>query len=229
MKRCLLVGAAPSAHKELDYILQTQGFDAVYAVDGGFAALQERGIVPDAVFGDFDSLGAVPQHPCVFEYDMHKDFTDMDLAIGHAEQQGLEELVICDAFTGRLDHSLGSLQLLIQTAARGTCVWGIGEETVIARWWHQGRSALFHLRKVRKARVRCFPIAMCAKALLKWAWSGSSAAQPARTGRCGVYPTSLLAGLPASAWKKARCGLSSPLWNSRARRIPIYEYNNVTT
>ena len=122
MKRCLLVGAAPSAHKELDYILQTQGFDAVYAVDGGFAALQERGIVPDAVFGDFDSLGAVPQHPCVFEYDMHKDFTDMDLAIGHAEQQGLEELVICDAFTGRLDHSLGNLQLLIQAAARGTCV-----------------------------------------------------------------------------------------------------------
>ena len=44
MKRCLLVGAAPSAHKELDYILQTQGFDAVYAVDGGFAALQERGL-----------------------------------------------------------------------------------------------------------------------------------------------------------------------------------------
>ena len=106
MKRCLLVGAAPSAHKELDYILQTQGFDAVYAVDGGFAALQERGIVPDAVFGDFDSLGAVPQHPCVFEYDMHKDFTDMDLAIGHAEQQGLEELVICDAFTGRLPRQL---------------------------------------------------------------------------------------------------------------------------
>lgn len=34
MKRCLLVGAAPSAHKELDYILQTQGFDAVYAVEG---------------------------------------------------------------------------------------------------------------------------------------------------------------------------------------------------
>ena len=101
-------------------------------VDGGFAALQERGIVPDAVFGDFDSLGAVPQHPCVFEYDAHKDFTDMDLAIGHAEQQGFEELVICDAFTGRLDHSLGNLQLLIQAAARGTCVWGVGEETVIA-------------------------------------------------------------------------------------------------
>lgn len=56
----------------------------------------------------------------------------MDLAIGHAEQQGFEELVICDAFTGRLDHSLGNLQLLIQAAARGTCVWGIGEETVIA-------------------------------------------------------------------------------------------------
>ena len=87
MKRCLLVGAAPSAHRELDYLLQTQEFDAVYAVDGGYAALQERGIAPNAVFGDFDSLGRVPSHPCVFEYDTHKDFTDMDLAIGHAEQQ----------------------------------------------------------------------------------------------------------------------------------------------
>ena len=93
MKRCLLVGAAPSAHKELDYILQTQEFDAVYAVDGGYAALRQRGIEPDAVFGDFDSLGQAPQHPCVFEYDAHKDFTDMDLAIGYAEQQGYGNVV----------------------------------------------------------------------------------------------------------------------------------------
>lgn len=130
--RCLLVGAAPCAHKGLDYILSSQTFDAVYAVDGGFAALQQRGIVPAKVFGDFDSLGTVPNHPCIVQFDTHKDYTDMDLAIRDAEASGFDELVICDAFEGRLDHTLGNLQLLIQAAARGTKVWGIGEEVAIA-------------------------------------------------------------------------------------------------
>lgn len=132
MKRCLLVGAAPSSHKELDYLLQTQEFDAVYAIDGGYAALEQRGIVPDAVFGDFDSLGHVPVQPNVFSFDTHKDFTDMDLGIQFAEEQGFSELVLCDAFSGRLDHSLGNLQLLVQAASRGTCVWGVGEGIAIA-------------------------------------------------------------------------------------------------
>ncbi len=132
MKRCLLVGAAPSGHKGLDHVLETQRFDAVYAVDGGYAALRERGIVPTKVFGDFDSLGYAPDHPCVSRYDAHKDFTDMDLAIQDAELSGCEELVLCDAFEGRLDHTLGNLQLLVQVAARGTCVWGVGEEFAVA-------------------------------------------------------------------------------------------------
>lgn len=132
MKRCLLVGAAPSHHEGLDYILQTQTFDAVYAVDGGYATLQARGIVPDAVFGDFDSLGAAPNHPDVSEYDAHKDFTDMDLALNRAVASGFDELVMCDAFVGRLDHTLGNLQLLVQTALHGVRVWGIEEDEAIA-------------------------------------------------------------------------------------------------
>lgn len=131
MKRCLLVGAAPSHHEGLDYILETQTFDTVYAVDGGYAALKQRTIMPDAVFGDFDSLGCVPDHPVVCEYDTHKDFTDMDMAINQAIMTGHDELVLCDAFVGRLDHTLGNLQLLIQTAARGVHIWGIGDEEAI--------------------------------------------------------------------------------------------------
>ncbi len=132
MKRCLLVGAAPSEHKGLAHVLETQRFDAVYAVDGGYAVLHERGIVPTKVFGDFDSLGYAPEHPCVARYDSHKDYTDMDLAIQDAELSGYGELVLCDAFEGRLDHTLGNLQLLVQVAARGTRIWGVGEDFAVA-------------------------------------------------------------------------------------------------
>lgn len=132
MKRCLLVGAAPSAHEGLDHILETQTFDAVFAVDGGFETLEKRGIVPTAVFGDFDSLGYVPVHPAVAQFDTHKDFTDLDWAINYAQEQGFEEVVVCDAFVGRLDHTLGNLQLLIQAAGHGLRIWGITEEEVIA-------------------------------------------------------------------------------------------------
>lgn len=132
MKRCLLVGAAPSDHEGLAYILATQTFDAIYAVDGGYAALIERGITPDLAFGDFDSLGQAPDHPHVAAFDAHKDFTDMDWGINHAVDTGFDELVVCDAFVGRLDHTLGNLQLLIQTAAHGVRIWGIEEDEAIA-------------------------------------------------------------------------------------------------
>ena len=60
MKRCLLVGAAPSTGQGLTYILKTQSFDAVYAVDGGYAEVAARAITPDVSIGDFDSLGTTP-------------------------------------------------------------------------------------------------------------------------------------------------------------------------
>ena len=132
MKRCLLVGAAPSSHEGLKAILETQEFDSVYAVDGGYATCQELGLEPAKVFGDFDSLGFTPQHECVAQFDTHKDYTDMDLAIQDAELSGFGELVLCDAFEGRLDHTLGNLQLLVQAAAHGTCVWGVGDEFAVA-------------------------------------------------------------------------------------------------
>lgn len=132
MKRCLLVGAAPSTGEGLDYILQTQSFDALYAVDGGYAQLAKRSLAPDSVFGDFDSLGSTPDHPSVYRYDTHKDFTDMDLAIHHALRSGYGELVVCNAFVGRLDHTIGNMQLLIQAAMQGICIWGIEEDEAIA-------------------------------------------------------------------------------------------------
>lgn len=137
-QRCLIVAAAPCNHRGFDALLNlvNEGtiapFDAVYAVDGGYETLMSRGIMPTCVFGDFDSLGYVPYHPDVHVFDTHKDFTDLDLALSHAWEEGMTEVIVCDALTARLDHSLGNLQLLIAYASRGMQVWGMTEEEVVA-------------------------------------------------------------------------------------------------
>lgn len=135
MYSCLLVGGAPTEHKGLDFVLENCSFDTIIAVDAGYAALVERGIAPHHVFGDFDSLGFIPQEveggACVHPFDPHKDFTDMDLALNFAIGEGFTHIIMCDGLHARLDHSLVNLQLMAGAACKGQRVWGITEEEVV--------------------------------------------------------------------------------------------------
>ena len=135
MHSCLLVGGAPTEHKGLDLVLKNFMFDAIIAVDAGYAALVERGIALHHAFGDFDSLGFVPQEAeggvCVHPFDPHKDFTDMDLALNFAIDEGFTHIVMCDGLHARLDHSLANLQLMAAAARKGQRVWGVTEEEVV--------------------------------------------------------------------------------------------------
>lgn len=135
MYSCLLVGGAPTEHKGLDFVLENCSFDTIIAVDAGYAALVERGVAPHHAFGDFDSLGFVPQEAeggvCVHPFDPHKDFTDMDLALNFAIDEGFTHIVMCDGLYARLDHSLANLQLMAAAARKGQRVWGVTEEEVV--------------------------------------------------------------------------------------------------
>lgn len=135
MHSCLLVGGAPTEHKGLDLVLKNFMFDAIIAVDAGYAALVERGVAPHHAFGDFDSLGFIPQEAesgvCVHPFDPHKDFTDMDLALNFAIGDGFTHIIMCDGLHARLDHSLANLQLMAGAARKGQRVWGITEEEVV--------------------------------------------------------------------------------------------------
>lgn len=130
MACCLIVGAAPSAHRGLAFVLEHVAFDCVIAVDGGYAALTERGITPNIVAGDFDSLGFVPDGAYA-TFDSHKDFTDLDWALQYAYDQGFGDVVLADALSGRLDHSLGNLALMVRSAQAGMRVWGVTDEEVV--------------------------------------------------------------------------------------------------
>lgn len=102
-------------------------FDAVVAVDGGFASLAAVGCAPDLAIGDFDSLGYVPEGAEVLAFPPEKDASDMELALGEAVARGADAVEVYGALGGRLDHTLANLQLLASFAERGLAVAAVGE------------------------------------------------------------------------------------------------------
>ena len=113
---CYIVGAAP-----LDGRMPHPGEgDYLIAADAGYAALKAAGIMPDLVMGDFDSLGAPPEHPNVIRHSPVKDDTDTILAIRWALEQGYRRFLLYGALGGkRLDMTISSFQTLLFLAAHG--------------------------------------------------------------------------------------------------------------
>ncbi|MCK6203841.1 MULTISPECIES: thiamine diphosphokinase [Bacillaceae] len=94
-------------------------------VDRGVFTLLSKGIVPQAAFGDFDSVSpdemmkireAVKK---VRLFNPEKDETDMELAIIWALKQEPEAIKIYGGTGGRLDHFFGNVQLLIGPLLKG--------------------------------------------------------------------------------------------------------------
>lgn len=94
--------------------------DLLIAADAGYAPLADRGMVPDLVIGDFDSLGTVPGGVPVQRYPVHKDDTDLSLAIREGQRRGYTRFALYGAAGGaRADHTLANLQLLAGLAKSG--------------------------------------------------------------------------------------------------------------
>lgn len=93
--------------------------DLLIAADRGYAYLQDAGLTPDLVVGDFDSLGAPPQAQCVLCFPPEKDYTDLDLAIREGKRRGYRVFCIYGALGGRLDHTVANLQLIAALAQEG--------------------------------------------------------------------------------------------------------------
>jgi thiamine pyrophosphokinase len=89
--------------------------DLLIAADGGARHLQKASLLPHVLIGDFDSLEAgelqalehsgvkVVQHPA------RKDYTDLELALRYAAQNGMRHALVFGALGGRWDQSLANL------------------------------------------------------------------------------------------------------------------------
>ena len=121
---CYIVGAAP-----LDGRLpKPKPGDILIAADAGYTALREAGLTPDLVIGDFDTLGAPPDHPNVITHSPIKDDTDLILVVRWATERGYRRFEIYGALGGpRLDMTVASFQTLQMLRSRGARALLVGD------------------------------------------------------------------------------------------------------
>lgn len=104
--------------------------DYVIAADRGFDSLMAYGVTPDLAVGDFDSLGHTPDHPNVIQLPVEKDDTDMMFALRRGLEQGYRRFVLLGGVGGRLEHTLGNLQILDWLTTQGAQGFLAGEKTI---------------------------------------------------------------------------------------------------
>lgn len=107
------------------------GTDYIIAADGGFGYLDRMGVVPDAVVGDFDSLGYIPKHPNLIRHPVEKDDTDTMLAVKYALNLGFRIFYIFGCLGGRVDHTIASLQTLCYISGHGARGYLFGDNGVV--------------------------------------------------------------------------------------------------
>ena len=126
MKECVIFCAA-----ECDGLARPIGQDAfVIAADGGLRHTQSLNITPNAVLGDFDSLGFFPEGANVFP--VEKDDTDAMLAVRLGLRRGCDEFLLYGSLDGpRLDHTVAHFQTLQYLADHGAVGYLIGNTTMV--------------------------------------------------------------------------------------------------
>mgnify|MGYP002224189049 CR=1 FL=1 len=98
-------------------------FDAVIAVDGGFASLAAVDCAPDLAMGDFDSLGYVPEGMSVKAFSPEKDASDMELALEEALARGADAVEVYGALGGAARPHGGELAALGLLCRAGGSLW----------------------------------------------------------------------------------------------------------
>jgi thiamine pyrophosphokinase len=98
--------------------------DFLVAADGGLRHLRALGLQPEVLIGDLDSVepeevdALRAQGVRIEQYPVHKDETDLELAVEMVLQAGCKTLLIVGALGGRLDMTLANLFLLTLPALK---------------------------------------------------------------------------------------------------------------
>lgn len=125
---CFIVGAGSFD----GFDIMPEAGDLIIAADGGYSYLQELGIEPDMLMGDFDSLADIPEDRYLIRHSPIKDDTDMALAVAYAVKAGYRRFFLYGTLGGRrLDHTIANLQLLTGMSRQGLEAYLIGQGSII--------------------------------------------------------------------------------------------------
>ncbi len=96
----------------------TQNCDMIIAADGGARHCLAASILPQVVIGDFDSLTPAELDKLqalgarLVRYPTRKDFTDLELALQYACEQGADRITVLGGLGQRWDQTLANILLL---------------------------------------------------------------------------------------------------------------------
>lgn len=111
MKKALIVGAAKITAIDC---LKNRHFDFIIAADGGYRELRKEGIEPDVLIGDFDTLDTnlIQKPKSIKQLNPIKDDTDTFYAVKYLLQLGFDEIHFLGCMGGKIEHSIGNIQIL---------------------------------------------------------------------------------------------------------------------
>lgn len=105
-----------------DYYLELLKRDSgdIYCADGGANLLEELGILPMEIWGDFDSVSPEildrysESGVIIKKFPKDKDFTDGELILKYITEKAYDEIVVIGGLGGRKDHELTNLNLMFK-------------------------------------------------------------------------------------------------------------------
>ena len=117
-KTAYIIAAGPISN--YTYVKEKIPNDAfVLCADGGIKHCEKLEIVPNIIISDFDSSeNRAPLNCEVITYPAEKDDTDFSLCVKKAISLGFENIVTFGAVGGRIDHTLGAIQIVSYCADR---------------------------------------------------------------------------------------------------------------
>jgi thiamine pyrophosphokinase len=124
--------------KDFEYIRKVMaGADLIVCADGGCEYVIKCGLIPDALIGDLDSIDyeilevVKDTNCCIIRYPREKDYTDTELAVNYALDQGSDEIILLAGTGDRLDHSLANIFLLVKLLNRSIKACLINENNTV--------------------------------------------------------------------------------------------------
>lgn len=117
MKKCIIVCAG----EESGLNTPINSGDLIIAADAGLNYCNKKGIKPDIIVGDFDTLKYVPNGENVIELNPIKDETDTFEAIQQGIIRGYKCFYILCGMGGKPEHTYANIQLLAYLAQNGCC------------------------------------------------------------------------------------------------------------
>ena len=128
-KAVIISGGALDEGFAEEIMAQNEGA-CVIGVDKGLEFLYRRGILPQYIVGDFDSIDPEvisyyrnETHVSIREYNPIKDASDTEIAIRLAMTLGSSEMLILGATGGRVDHLWANIQTLAVACEAGVKAW----------------------------------------------------------------------------------------------------------